>query len=387
MSHRERSPTGRPTARGPGTVDSALARASSRLAAGRPLEALGSIGPARSDPHALAIRGIALAQLGELERARRLLVAALRKFRRARDPLFAAKTIAALAEVDLAARDLASAARRLDGRALRALGDRASSSYVDVLRSRLLALLGRHEEALAVLRSAAWGPAAAFARAELLARLGRFEDAARAAERLDPENPLLAGEARRLARELRAPRFRLVRGGEVRAVSLVQIERLREPFVDAVRRRVGTLELSRRPAAFELLLALARGPVNARSLYGRTNESLEARLRVEVSRLRRELGLRIVHAGKEGYRVRGRLAVLLPETSPPEALLADGEAWPPRAIAAALGLSVRSVERSLAGDARFTGVGRGRARRFRLARLPGTGTATQLLLLARGGPG
>lgn len=367
----------------PPPLDAGIALAARALAAGQPLPALGHLGP-RRDAHALALRGIALAQLGELDRARRALVAALRRFRRARAPLWAAKSAAALAEVDLARRDLVAAERTLDSRPLRALGDAASAAYLDILRARLLGLLRHPAAAEAVLRGVPWGPAAALARAELLARRGRFAAAARVAQSVQTENPLLAGEARRLGHELTRPAFTWRHAGCTRTLSLLDVERLHEPYVDAIRRRFGGRSLARTPAAFALLLALARGPVTARRLYGATNDALAARLKVEISRLRRATGL-CIRATPRGFET-APIGVLLPATDPIGALLADGAAWPPGAIAAALGRTVRSVERDLARVAGVRAVGRHRNRRYLGAR-PGTGIATQLLLLADGPTG
>lgn len=358
-------------------LDSDLVRASRLLTSGNPLDALSRLG-GRGDPHATAIRGIALAQLGEFRRARVSLQSALRSFRRARQPLWIAKAQAALAEIDFATRDLVGAARRLDSRLLRALGDEESAFYVDLQRARLLGLLGRHGEAGRILGRASWGPAAVLARAELLARHGKFGAAARVASGVGEENPLLRGEAVRLREALLHPRFRFRRRDKDREMSLVEIERLPPPYLDLIRRRFGMVDLRRRPAALELLAALARGPVTARRLYPAANESHEDRLKVEIARLRKA-GVRI-RKTQRGYET-DPFGVLLPGSDPVEGLLSDGEAWPPRSIAAVLGVTVRSVERQLRDDNRFRAEGRGRARRYRRIRRPGI--ATQMFLLAR----
>lgn len=355
-------------------MDRSIVQASRALQAGNPLEALRRIG-VRRDAHALAVRGIALAQLGELDRARDALALALRRFRRAREPIWIVKARAALAEIDWAARDLVGAARRLDSGPLRRIGDLASAAYVDIQKARLLAFVGKGKEAERLLAGVAWGPAAVLARAELLAFRGRFRAAAKLAKELESPNPLLAGEARRLFRELTRPGFRY---GE-RAVSLADLESIREPYVDTIRKRFGSVDLSRRPVQFELMVALARGPVAPEKLFPAANESHRVRLNMEVSRLRRATGLRI-RSTPRGF-VMEPVGLLLPGTDPIEALLADGQAWPPRAIAAALGLTVRSVERALADSPRVTSVGRGRSVRYRLRRV-GPGIATQLLLLS-----
>ncbi len=359
-------------------MDADISRASAALRMGRPLEALSGVG-SRRDAHAEAVRGIALAQLGEYERGRSCLSRALRLFRRAGQPVWMAKAQAAIAEIDLATRDLVSASRALDSAALRRAGDTASAAYVDILRARLLAILGRHRDSQRLLDSAGWGPAAVLARAELLAFRGRFAQAARVAARVRTRNPLLAGEAERLGRELRRPSLRFRRDGQEREISLAELEGVRGPYVDAVRKRLGAIDLSRRPATFELLLALARGPVRARTLFPGANESHVSRLKVEVGRLRRATGLDI-RVTPRGYRC-ANLGLLLPGADPIESLLSDGELWPPRAIAVALGLTVRSVQRALEASPRILGIGRGRSRRYRL-RGRGTGIATQMLLLS-----
>src|SRR5687767_9383401 len=92
-------------------MDSSIAAADRALRAGDPLGALKRVA-LRDDPAALALRGIALAQLGELPRARELLRRAARGFG-AREILARARCLTAEAEVALAARDLAWPARAL----------------------------------------------------------------------------------------------------------------------------------------------------------------------------------------------------------------------------------------------------------------------------------
>jgi hypothetical protein len=122
-------------------------------------------------------------------------------------------------------------------------------------------------------------------------------------------------------------------------------------------------------------------------------ESLRARLRVEIGRLRAVLSaVAHIEATGHGYALGARrgegVAVLLPphpgEESAVLALLRGGESWSTSAIAAAVGSSQRAVQRALAalrtGD-RVESVGRGRARRW-VARAP-HGFATTLLLVTR----
>jgi DNA-binding transcriptional ArsR family regulator len=122
-------------------------------------------------------------------------------------------------------------------------------------------------------------------------------------------------------------------------------------------------------------------------------ESLRARLRVEIGRLRAVLSaIAHIEATSRGYALGARrgegVAVLLPphpgEESAVLALLRGGESWSTSAIAAAVGSSQRAVQRALAalraGD-RVESVGRGRSRRW-VARAP-QGFATTLLLVTR----
>jgi hypothetical protein len=130
--------------------------------------------------------------------------------------------------------------------------------------------------------------------------------------------------------------------------------------------------------------------VTAASLFGRTNDALTARLRMEITRARQLTGLAIVPAN--GAFVAPDLGLLLPKAWAAgraddrlQAVLADGEAWSPRALAAVLGESVRTVERRLADLGTASGVaaeGQGRARRYRAA-TRSVDTATRLLLLSR----
>lgn len=357
----------------------AVLAASRALASGQPLAALSAVGLDQG-PHALALRGIALAQLGEFERSKRDLVLALAAFERDGESVWTTKVMAALAEVGFATRDLDIALRGLDAASLRRVGDETSASYVEIQRIRLLALLGRTADAKIALAQVGDGPAAALAKAEVAASCGRFGEAAKILAEVKSENPLLAGEARRFAAELARPAFYYQLGTGVRRVSLLEVERLPAPYVDTVRRRLGALDLRLRPAQLELLIGLARGPVTASTLFGRTNESLTARLRMEVSRLRKDSGLEI-QATDDGL-VCAPLGLLLPEVPGLEAVLADGEAWPPRAIVAVLGETLRTTQRRLAEATDVVKKGAGRSIRYQLA-AGRVGIATRLLLLTR----
>src|SRR5215510_16275814 len=128
-------------------MDSLVTAAARALAAGDPLGALQRVA-LRDDPPALALRGIAMAQLGELGRARQLLRRAARGFG-PREDIARARCLTAEAEVALAARDLAWPARALTEalRTFAAHGDRENEAHARLLQIRRLLLLGRVDEA------------------------------------------------------------------------------------------------------------------------------------------------------------------------------------------------------------------------------------------------
>jgi len=402
-------------------VDSSITAAGRALRAGDPLGALDRVA-LRGDPAALALRGIAMAQLGELGRARELLRRAARGFG-PRERLERARCLTAEAEVALAARDLAWPARAL-AEALRtfaAHGDRENSVHARLLQARRLLLLGRIDEAEGAhatldLRD---GPARLAALAGLLAfeialRRGRAEPARAALARARDaaarsEIGALCAEVERAGQALVLPAARLVVANEARPLTLAEVEEvLASPdlVVDgcrrAARRGQRMVQLARRPVLFALLRRLAekwpgeaaRDDLIERAFGARhTNPSHRARLRVEMGRLRRELApLADVRATRGGFVLAPRRAadplrirLLLPPIDSPEAavlaLLADGEAWPTSALALALGASQRTVQRALraleeAGQARA--LGRGRSQRWLSE--PVAGFATTLLL-------
>jgi hypothetical protein len=114
-------------------MDPLIAAAGRALAAGDPLDALKRVA-LRNDPPALALRGIAMAQLGEFARAKTLLRAAARAFG-AKEPVARARCMVAEAEIALASRDLGWAAKALDtARAtLEAHGDRVNAAHARYL--------------------------------------------------------------------------------------------------------------------------------------------------------------------------------------------------------------------------------------------------------------
>lgn len=128
-------------------MDSLITAAAHALAAGDPLGALNRIA-LREDASALALRGIAMAQLGDFPRARALLKAATRAFG-AKATLARSRCIVAEAEIALASRDLAWPAKALDhARAtLEAHGDRVNAAHARYLDVRRALLIGRLDAA------------------------------------------------------------------------------------------------------------------------------------------------------------------------------------------------------------------------------------------------
>ncbi len=398
-------------------MDSSITAAARALRTGDPLGALKRVA-LRDDPAALALRGIAMAQLGDLPRARELLRRAGRAFG-PRESLDRARCLTAEAEIAFAARDLASPARAL-GEALRtfaAHGDPENATHARLLQIRRQLLLGRVDEAdgaLATLaadlppRLAAVSALVAF---EIALRRGRAEaartalDAARQAAARSGIGALVA-EVEQAGRTLILPAARLIGPAETRALTLSEVaEVLTSPdlVVDgcrrAARRGERVVSLARRPVLFALLRTLAeawpadvgRADLIERAFgASRMNDSHRARLRVEMGRLRRELRpLAEFPATPSGFalvpRGAGTVRLLAPPVESPDAevlaLLADGEGWSTSALALALGSSQRTVQRALRmlEEARqVRSVGRGRSQRWLAA--PVAGFATTLLL-------
>ena len=398
-------------------MDSSITAAGRALRAGDPLGALKRVA-LRDDPSALALRGIAMAQLGDFPRARDLLRRAARGFG-PRESLDRARCLTAEAEVALAARDLGWPSRAL-GEALRSFvahGDRENAGHARLLQVRLLLLLGRVDDAevaLATLGSELpprLAAVAALVEFEIalrrgrpgaaLAALGRARDAAGRSGIL-----ALAAEVEQAGHALVLPAARLVAAGESRPLTVIEVAEVlasADMIVDGCRRvaRRGdrVVQLSRRPVLFALLRALAEAwpGESARAVlmergFGarRTNDSHRARLRVEMGRLRQELRpLAEIRATPGGFALfpRGGAAVglLAPPIESPDAavvaLLADGEGWSTSALALALGSSQRTVQRALRSleEARqVRSVGHGRSQRWLSA--PIAGFATTLLL-------
>ena len=399
-------------------MDSLITAAARALAAGDPLGALNRVA-LRDDAPALALRGIAMAQLGDLARARTLVRGAARAFG-PRQPVARARCVVAEAEIAFAARDLGWPAKALDAArtALEQHGDTVNAAHARHLEIRRLLLIGRLDEAehsLAGLDPAPLPPASRTVHELIVAgiamrrlRTGAARAAlARAAQAARQAGiPPLTAEVDSAALALRAPAARLISSGAERLLRLEEVEALLDSpalVVDACRlavREAGTVvSLARRPVLFALARALAeawpadvpRQALVARAFRGKeADESYRARLRVEMGRLRGVLRpLAEVTATRQGFALRprraGHIAVLARPFEEGHAavlaFLADGESWSSSALALALGTSQRSVQRALdalAAAGKVQSYGRGRARRWMTPPLPGF-TTTLLL--------
>jgi hypothetical protein len=399
-------------------MDSLITAAARALAAGDPLGALKRVA-LRDDAAALALRGIAMAQLGDLVRAKALLRSAARAFG-PKEAVARARCVVAEAEIALVSRELGWPAKALDAAraTLEEHGDRPNAAHARYLEVRRLLLIGRIEEAeraLAELDPSPLPPASRTAH-ELVAAgiamrrlrtraaraaLARAEHAARHAR-----IPALTAEVESAFLVLNMPAARLVAHGEERLLLLEEVEELlasKAFVVDACRHVVRDerklVSLARRPVLFALARALGeawpgdvpRDRLIARAFGSRfVDESHRARLRVEVARLRSLLRtLADVRATKRGFALapcRAREVVVLARPVEDEhaavlALLADGESWSTSALALALGTSQRTVQRalhSLAAAGKVQSFGGGRARRWMTPPVPGF-TTTLLL--------
>src|SRR5262244_1176599 len=128
-------------------MDPLIAAAARALAAGDALGALKRVA-LRDDAPALALRGIAMAQLGDLVRARALVRRAARVFG-PNEAMARARCVVAEAEIALVSRDLGWPAKAL--RAARTTledhGDRVNAAHARHLEVRRLLLVGRIDEA------------------------------------------------------------------------------------------------------------------------------------------------------------------------------------------------------------------------------------------------
>jgi len=394
-----------------------ITAAARALAAGDPIGALNRVS-LRDDAPALALRGIAMAQLGDLARARDLVRRAGRAFG-PKEAVARARCVVAEAEIALVSRDLAWPTQALAAAraTLESHGDRVNAAHARYLEVRRLVLVGRLDDAerlLAGLDASAL-PAALQAAHELAvaglavrniqAKAAReaLARAAKAARRAGI--PALSAEVEAASQALDAPAARVVTQHGERSVVLEEVESLlasKALVVDACRllvRQVGWISLVSRPVLFVLARALAeawpddatRDALVARAFRGKVaDESYRARLRVEIGRLRAALRpLADITATRRGFVLVPRHARKVFVLARPVeekyaavlALLADGESWSTSSLSLALAASQRNVQRALevlATEGKVQAVGLGRARRWMTPPIPGFATALLL---------
>jgi tetratricopeptide (TPR) repeat protein len=365
-------------------MDSLITAAARALAVGDPLGALKRVA-LRDDAPALALRGIAMAQLGDLSRAKALLRKAASAFG-PREAVARARCVVAEAEIALVSRDLGWPAKALDAAraTLEEHGDAVNAAHARYLEVRRLLLIGRLDEAERTLGGLAPSPLPPASRTahelvvagiamrrlrtkEARAALSRARRAARQAG-----NPALTAEVESAILVLETPAARRIARGEERLLLLEEVEELlasKAFVVDACRHAVRdestVASLATRPVLFALARALGEawpGDVSRDALVARAfgakraDESHRARLRVEIGRLRAELRtMAEIGATKRGFALAPRRAsevVVLARPVEDEhaavlAFLADGESWSSSALALALGTSQRTVQRAL----------------------------------------
>ncbi|WP_250474622.1 helix-turn-helix domain-containing protein [Caballeronia sp. GAFFF1] len=392
-------------------MDSLMTAAARALAAGDPLGALNRVA-LRDDAPALALRGIAMAQLGDFPRAKTLLRRASRAFG-VKEAVARARCVVAEAEIALASRELAWPAKALDrARAtLEAHGDRinaAHARYLDARRALLIGRIDEAEETLRALGASALPPAllAAHALIEAGIAMRRLQaKRARAALHRARQAARVAGIAALSAEVdharalLDTPAARFIAQGDTRHVLLDDVEALfasNTLVIDACRHAVRdahtVVSLATRPVLFTLARLLGeaspddvpRDRLIASAFRMRhADETHRARLRVEMGRLRTLLRpLAQIRATRDGYALAphraAHVAVLARPLddahAPLLAFLADGEAWSSSALALALNASQRTVQRALetlAASGKVQSFGRGRARRWLAPPTPG----------------
>ena len=399
-------------------MDSLIAAAAQALATGDPLGALKRVA-LRNDAPALALRGIAMAQLGDLVRAKALLRKAARAFG-PKEAVARARCVVAEAEIALVSRDLSFSAKALDAArtTLEQHGDRMNAAHARHLEVRRFLLIGRLDEAeraLAEFDAAPLPPALravhelavagiAIRRLRIKAARAALVEAGRAARLAGI--PALTAEVESTVHVLNTPAARLIAPGEDRLLLLDEVEALLASatlVVDACRHVVRdadtVVSLTTRPVLFALARALgeawpadvSRSALLARAFRAKhADESHRARLRVEIGRLRSKLKmLADISATALGFALVSRRARKVVVLAPPVedqhasvlAFLADGKSWSSSALSLALGASARTVQRALdalASTGKVQSYGRGRARRWMTRPVPGF-TTTLLL--------
>ena len=406
-------------------MDSLITAAAQALAAGDPLGALDRVA-LRDDAPALALRAIAMAQLGDLVRAKALVRRAIRAFG-PKEALARARCIVAEAEIALASRDLGWPVKALDAArvTLQAHGDRVNAAHARYLHIRRLLLIGQLDDAqdnLAQLDPSTLPPAlhathelvaAGIAMRHLRSQAARAALARAKFAAQQSGIPALIAEVDSALRLLDSPAAHLISNGQARPLLLDDVEALLAStslVVDACRfvvRGAGmSVSLSKRPVLFNLVRTLAEAwpeDVARETLIARafrlklSDESHRARLRVEIGRLRAALKpLANVIATKRGFALITHVSPDVVLLTPPVeekhaavfALLADGEAWSSSALALALGNSQRSVQRvleTLAAQGKVQSFGHGRGLRWMTPPVPGFATTLLLPVPLAGG--
>src|SRR5438105_8579650 len=256
-------------------MDSLITAAARALAAGDLLGVLKRVA-LRDDAPALALRGIAMARLGDFVRAKALLQRAARAFG-PREAVARARCVVAEAEIALVSRDLGFPAKALDAAraTLEAHGDRLNAAHARCLEVRRLLLIGRLDEAertLAGLDGAPFPPASRAAHELVVAGIAmrrlRTRTARAALARAEHAAhhagiPALTAEVESASLVLKAPAARLIARGEQRPLLLEEVEALlasKALVVDACRHFVrdarNVVSLATRPVLFALARAL-----------------------------------------------------------------------------------------------------------------------------------
>jgi len=301
---------------------------------------------------------------------------------------------------------------------LDAYGDRTNAAHAGYLEARHLLLIGRLDEAERVLDAIDAGqlPRVSlvgyeFVRAGIAIRQVKTGPARAALERarLGAEAariPSLQAEVEQAVQAFHAPTARFVGRDVERLLALEEVERLfasETLVVDACRNvvRAGgkVVSLSTRPVLFALVRALAAewpGVVARETLLNQAfgarhaDESHRARLRVEIARVREAIKpLATLRATRRGFVLQPHAEAEVGVLTPPVesdygkvlALLSDGEAWSSSALALALNVSPRTVQRALeelANLGKVEAFGRGRARRWITSGVPGFPTSLLL---------
>jgi hypothetical protein len=401
-------------------MDSMILAAARALAGGDPFGALNRVA-LRDDAPALALRGIAMAQLGDLERARALLRRAAKAFG-TREAVARARCIVAESEIALVTRDLGWPVKTLEAAQATLLrhGDVVNAAHARHLVARRFLLTGQlseAEHAIADLDVSMFPPASRAAFELVVAGIALRRLHTRAARDAVARATLAAeaagiasllAEVERASMILDTPAARLIGGGTERPLLLEDVEAILasdalviDACRNAVRQSGASFSLATRPVLFALTRALgeawpddvARDVLLVRAFGAKfVDDSHRARLRVEIGRLRvalrRTAGIRATKRGfaLEPHRAGEVLVLARPieeEHASLLALLDDGEAWSTSALAVALGASQRTLQRALEALARAGKVqpfGRGRARRWIMP--PISGFTTALLLPA-----